>query len=408
MIAGDTNRRNWTTWDPSKPDPVEHEWTALGIETQQSYMERSIGFNCLNYAGQPEPTLYRHYLPDQKFIQDNCPNGIRAEVNFPSCWNGKDIDSEDHRSHVAFPDRIRSGRCPEGFNIHLPNLLYETIWNTKTFAGRDGRFVMSNGDALGYGYHGDFMAGWDEAFLQQVLETCTNNSGNIRDCPLFDIVSEDVSRQCSLKVPDELKDEDVTGPRASLPGNLGIIWEDHVEGGGAPIPSDSFTSAVNLPPNPVDTYAPIIANPSSTDQSVPAVEPTPSPSYSPVPSGDFGAALVEVPSAPAEPSPEPPATTPAPAPEPTAAQESKYFVSTQTVTQGNVVSIIYWEEEIVYVTEYEDITTTLTVTAEPSPVTGPYSEEPELAEETPAVVARDILHGHTHRHLHRHRRLAFP
>ncbi|KAH6691339.1 WSC domain-containing protein [Plectosphaerella plurivora] len=401
MIAGDAKRRNWTSWDPSKPDPVEHEWSALGIETQQSYLERSVGFNCLNYGGQAEPTLYRHYLPDQKFIQENCPNGIRTEVNFPSCWNGKDRDSEDHRSHVAFPDRIRSGNCPEGFDVHLPNLLYEVIWNTKNFAGRNGRFVMSNGDALGYGYHGDFIAGWDEGFLQQVLETCTNESGNIVDCPLFDIVSEDVARQCSIDVPDELKDEDVVGPRASLPGELGIIWEDHVEGGGKPISSDVLNTISNFPPNQLSTYeyVPVIPTPNSPEAA--PVESTPSPAPSPIPSGDFGAAHIELAPVAAEPSPEPPATTPAPVPEPVTAEESKYFVSTQTVTQGNVVSIIYWEEEIVYVTEYEDITTTLTVTAQPSAVTGPPSEEPD-------VEARDLVHGHAHRHLHRHRRRAFP
>lgn len=149
MIAGDAKRRTWKTWDPRKPDPVENEWAALGIETQESYKERSIGFNCLNYNGQAEPTLYRHYLPDQEFIQANCPNGIRAEINFPSCWNGQDRDSKDHQSHVAYPDRIRSGNCPKDFPVHLPNILYETIWNTAGFSGRNGRFVMANGDALG-------------------------------------------------------------------------------------------------------------------------------------------------------------------------------------------------------------------------------------------------------------------
>lgn len=149
MIAGNAMRRNWTTWDPSEPDPMEADWTSLGLETQESYKERSIGFNCLNYDGQAEPTLYRHYLPDKDFVDSNCPNGIRTEINFPSCWNGKDRDADDHQSHVAYPDRIRSGNCPEDYPIHLPNLLYETIWATKGFEGRKGRFVMANGDALG-------------------------------------------------------------------------------------------------------------------------------------------------------------------------------------------------------------------------------------------------------------------
>lgn len=221
------------------------------------------------------------------------------------------------------------------------------------------------------------------------------------DCPLFDIVSEETARQCSIDVPDELKDEDVVGPRASLPGDLGIIWEDHVEGGGKPVSSDVLNTISNFPPNQLSTYeyVPVIPTPPSPEAA--PVESTPSPEPSPIPSGNFGAAHIELAPVAAEPSPEPPATTPAPVPEPVTAEESKYFVSTQTVTQGNVVSIIYWEEEIVYVTEYEDITTTLTVTAQPSAVTGPPTEKPD-------VEARDLVHGHAHRHLHRHRRRAFP
>lgn len=31
-----------------------------------------------------------------------CPNGIRATIIFPSCWDGKNVDSPDHKSHVAY------------------------------------------------------------------------------------------------------------------------------------------------------------------------------------------------------------------------------------------------------------------------------------------------------------------
>lgn len=27
---------------------------------------------------------------------------MRAETYFPACWNGKDLDSDDHKSHVSF------------------------------------------------------------------------------------------------------------------------------------------------------------------------------------------------------------------------------------------------------------------------------------------------------------------
>ena len=39
---------------------------------------------------------------------------------FPSCWNGVDTDSENHRSHLAFPSAA-TGECPKG-TVAVPRL----------------------------------------------------------------------------------------------------------------------------------------------------------------------------------------------------------------------------------------------------------------------------------------------
>jgi hypothetical protein len=42
-----------------------------------------------------------------------CPQGSQMQrvFDFPSCWNGKDLDSEDHTEHLTYPDE--SGECPD-------------------------------------------------------------------------------------------------------------------------------------------------------------------------------------------------------------------------------------------------------------------------------------------------------
>lgn len=164
MISGDTDRRNFTC---AVPEPPKSLWTGFEI-TQPALAQKALGFNCLNYAGTPEPSLGRHYLPDKSFIDANCPDGLRLELMFPSCWNGKDVDSADHKSHVvsssppshyssfspltapqAFPDLVMTGTCPSGFPKRLPSLFYETIWATAEFANDEGEFVLSNGDPTG-------------------------------------------------------------------------------------------------------------------------------------------------------------------------------------------------------------------------------------------------------------------
>jgi hypothetical protein len=145
MVAGDTRMRNFTG---PVPDPPTSQWTADDM-TQEALMQKSLGFNCMNYARQPEGSRYRHFMPDKGYLDANCAQGIRAELFFPSCWNGKDVDSDDHKSHVAYPSMIDGGDCPKDFPVRLPSLFFETIWNTNAFNGKDGQFVWANGDPTG-------------------------------------------------------------------------------------------------------------------------------------------------------------------------------------------------------------------------------------------------------------------
>lgn len=151
MIAGDSLRRNYSEalGDVSKPDPEKSIWAKLGQTSQPDLQQRAIGFNCLNYAKAPEGSLSRHFLPDKAYLDANCADGVRFEHMFPSCWNGVDVDSPDHRSHVAYPDLVMTGNCPKSHPKRLISLFYEIIWNTAAFKGRNGRFVISNGDIQG-------------------------------------------------------------------------------------------------------------------------------------------------------------------------------------------------------------------------------------------------------------------
>lgn len=324
MISGDTTRRTYTAGNPSLPDPPKSLWANLGQTKQSILAQRAVGFNCLNYAKAPEGTLYRHYMPDQAYLDANCAQGIRVEIMFPSCWDGKNLDSKNHRDHVAFPDLVMTGDCPSTHPVRLPSLMYEVIHDTHAFKGRQGRFVFSNGDTTGFGMHADFMMGWDESFLQKAVNTCTNPSGKIEDCPLFNVVDHNTATSCKLqnKLPKAASNEDVRGPMIGLPGGVKITFADgHEEGSSAPKSSAA--------PKPSLTYS--------------AGE-RPSNAASPLPGQVFkekaaaAAAAAAVTSAPA-----PPVVSKAPE-----------FFSTEFITKGNTVSEILWKQELVTVTETVD------------------------------------------------------
>ncbi|MGW3360585.1 DUF1996 domain-containing protein [Streptomyces bungoensis] len=58
-----------------------------------------------------------------------CPQGSKVvrTFAFQSCWDGKNVDSANHRTHVAFADPA-SGVCPNGFQA-IPQLTMRLVYN---------------------------------------------------------------------------------------------------------------------------------------------------------------------------------------------------------------------------------------------------------------------------------------
>ncbi|KAG9252278.1 uncharacterized protein F5Z01DRAFT_625841 [Emericellopsis atlantica] len=390
MIAGTNKRRTYTAGDPNS-DPAKSQWEALGQTTQTDLEQRALGFNCLNYDKAPEGTLYRHVMPDKDYMDANCKDGLRLELMFPSCWDGKNAQSDDHKSHVAYPDLVMTGTCPDSHPVSVPGLLFETIWATQAFDGRNGMFVMSNGDPTGYGYHGDFIMGWDPDFLQNAVDTCTNPSGRIEDCPLFDVVSEAKAKSCELpKLPSILQSEKVVQSLSALPGNVPITYEDGTtdDTEQSPVPSQSYKPG-EIPADPASPLPGQVFKETSV-------------SVAPAPSSAPSSASDDVVLAAAEPEPvTTTTTTTAPtsseviptttaAPEIAPVEPEPVYDSTQYITSGNMVTKILWEEEIVWVTEMVDSTTTVTIQG-----AAPEASAPAAAERKPRAAH---AHGHGHHH----------
>lgn len=128
------------------------------------------------------------------FPPAKCADGIRIDISFPSCWDGVNLDSADHRSHVAYPT-MKKCSDPK-FPVPLMTLKYRLAYDVGQFAGmwydEQSPFVLANGDPTGFGFHADFMNGWDMDTLTNATATCTQTE-NLLDlsiCSVFNLTKD--------------------------------------------------------------------------------------------------------------------------------------------------------------------------------------------------------------------------
>ncbi|KAL2865308.1 DUF1996 and WSC domain-containing protein [Aspergillus lucknowensis] len=169
-------------------------------------------YACLDYDGPAREET--NGLPNY-----NCPDGLRSQVFFPSCWDGVNYDSPDHRSHMAYPETYNGGACPASHPVKIVSIFIEVIWRTEYFEdmwyGDSQPFLFSNGDPTGYGFHGDFVNGWDVDILQEAINTCDDEGGDIEKCAVLALYEDTFTSGCIL---EPSIDEKVTGWLDALPG----------------------------------------------------------------------------------------------------------------------------------------------------------------------------------------------
>ena len=97
-----------------------------------------------------------------------CPAGTELNIRFqaPSCWNGLDLDTPDHRSHMAYPV---NGVCPKDHPVAVPMIEFKMAFPV---SGDMSLVHLASG--RGFSFHYDFMNGWDPATLQAMVTHCIN------------------------------------------------------------------------------------------------------------------------------------------------------------------------------------------------------------------------------------------
>jgi len=194
MVAGDPLRRTQNDSDPA---------------------QRAVHMVCLTFDGDGVGVSSTQ---GPGFPTGHCDK-MRAEVYFPSCWDGKNLDSPDHKSHMSYPaiGDYNGGVCPESHPVALFSLFYEFFFDTGTFT--DNKFAFANGDPTAFGFHGDFIMGWTNRTL---LQTAHRDCITAANCPKL-------GNQAGIARPlifPAIYEEEIGlhGPIPSLPGDNPVVW----------------------------------------------------------------------------------------------------------------------------------------------------------------------------------------
>ncbi|KAK9893605.1 WSC-domain-containing protein [Cystobasidium minutum MCA 4210] len=182
---------------------------------------RAINFVCQDYAGghQGDP----EWDDRHDFFKHNCPNGLRAQVIFPACWDGVNLYKSDG-SHMSYPmgQNPDNGDCPASHPVHFVTLFQEFVYDVGKFPfnAEGPTWVFATGDSTGYSLHADFQNGWDVDVLQQAIDQCTGDiGGELLNCPpLAPYYNTQAASAC--RISGDIVNEDVglTKPISKLPG----------------------------------------------------------------------------------------------------------------------------------------------------------------------------------------------
>jgi hypothetical protein len=128
---------------------------------------------------------------------------LRVHIDFPQCWDGVNLDSPDHKSHMSrpvawwddpatkgqpSPDAQRPFKCPADHPVVLPLITFNTDYPVTV--GDDTskwRLASDTYDSKlpgGYSVHADWMNGWDPVISDIWGMKCMRDR---RDCGSYNL-----------------------------------------------------------------------------------------------------------------------------------------------------------------------------------------------------------------------------
>ena len=133
------------------------------------------------------------WLPTMQQALSLCSVGEHLDIaqSTPECWDGKNLDSPDHRSHLVFLLRdANTGKeyCPSTHPYLIPRLHFQRFFTIRSDDVTSSWRLSSDmaGDTPGASAHADYIMAWNDNIMDRWMAACINklltcSDGNLGD-----------------------------------------------------------------------------------------------------------------------------------------------------------------------------------------------------------------------------------
>lgn len=170
--------------DPTKTNPIPAGLQMIAGDKNATSSQNvgpnySVGWNC-QYVWNQQASV-DGFIP-------NCGVGdaVVLMVNFPECWDGVNLDSPDHKSHMSYAtyrNQPEVSSCPTSHPIQLPRISeifrFPVTANSRPLNWRLTSDNYSTGIRGGLSAHADWMDGWSRDGMTALVRNCLNA---MKDC----------------------------------------------------------------------------------------------------------------------------------------------------------------------------------------------------------------------------------
>jgi Domain of unknown function (DUF1996) len=149
--------------------PQGLRWVIGNVHAMSPEENPGLGKSILWKCGPGNPGANTPYPPAQ------CSTGVMVVFfRSPSCWDGVNLDSPDHMSHMAYPVGTTAsgagGSCPSTHPVPLPRV--DAYFRLLVRAAPIGEVTLSSG--AWWTIHQDFFNAWTPSGMTNLMDRCVN------------------------------------------------------------------------------------------------------------------------------------------------------------------------------------------------------------------------------------------